>query len=118
MSVCVQLCSVRVNGSPCMVDNSARALYTLRQAAAAAAAADRILAATPAAEAHVPTPITHDLDVINNRQLQMLTAVQPWADPAHHACRGQDSHFRSGTRPDGPKPEAQRAQSGVGFFGR
>jgi len=118
MSVSVQLCSVRVNGAPCMVDNSARALYTLRQAAAAAAAADRILAATPAAEAHVPTPIAHDLDVINNRQLQMLTAVQPWADPAHHAGRGQDSHFRSGARPDGPKPEAQRAQSGVGFFGR
>jgi len=32
--------------------------------------------------------------------------------------RGQASYFGSGMMPEGPKPEAQRAESGVGSLGR
>ena len=38
-------------------------------------------------------------------------AVYPEADPANHVAMGQASYSESAVRPEGSKPEAQRAES-------
>ena len=46
-----------------------------------------------------------------------IKTVVTWADLARHVERGQTSYIGSGVNPEGPKPESQRADSGVGFLG-
>jgi len=46
-----------------------------------------------------------------------IKTVVTWADLARHVETGQTSYIGSGVNPEGPKPESQRADSGVGFLG-
>jgi len=46
----------------------------------------------------------------------MVVAI--YADSAHHVGRGQASYFWVRARPEGPKPKAQRADSGGRVLGK
>ena len=46
-----------------------------------------------------------------------IKVVVTWADLARHVETGQTSYFGSGVNPEGPKPEAQRADSGWDSLG-